>query len=63
MSDPLRDERRFRILSVVADFSRESLATIGDTSLGAVGWCRELERLATERAVPQEMISATLNQT
>lgn len=57
VSDTLRDGRRFRILCVVDDFSRECLATVVDTSLGGVRVVRELERLATERAVPQEMIS------
>jgi putative transposase len=57
VSDTLRDGRRFRILCVVDDFSHECLATMVDTSLGGVRVVRELERLATERAVPQEMIS------
>ena len=47
----------FRILCMVDDFSRECLATVVDTSLGGVRVVRELERLTTERAVPQEMIS------
>jgi putative transposase len=57
VSDTLRDGRRFRILCVVDDFSRECLATVVDTSLGGVRVVRELERLTTERAMPQEMIS------
>jgi hypothetical protein len=57
VSDTLSDGRRFRILCVVDDFSRECLATVVDTSLGGVRVDRELERLATERAVPQEVIS------
>ena len=39
------------------DFSRECLATVVDTSLGGVRVVRELERLATERAVPQVVVS------
>ena len=47
VSDTLSDGRRFRILCVVDDFSRECLATVVDTSLGGVRVVRELERLAS----------------
>ena len=57
VSDTLSDGRRFRILCVVDDFSRECLATVVDTSLGGVRVVRELERLATERALPREVVS------
>jgi putative transposase len=57
VSDTLSDGRRFRILCVVDDFSRECLATVVDTSLGGVRVARELERLATERAAPQVVLS------
>jgi putative transposase len=57
VSDTLSDGRRFRILCVVDDFSRECLATVVDTSLSGVRVVRELERLATERAVPQAVVS------
>jgi putative transposase len=57
VADALSDGRRFRILCIVDDFSRECLATVVDTSLGGVRVVRELERLAAERAVPQVMVS------
>jgi putative transposase len=57
VSDTLSDGRRFRILCVVDDFSRECLATVGDTSLGGVRVVRELEWLAIERALPQVIVS------
>jgi putative transposase len=57
VSDTLSDGRRFRILCVVDDFSRECLATVVDTSLGGVRVVRELERLATERTLPQIVVS------
>jgi putative transposase len=57
VSDTLSDGRRFRILCVVDDFSRECLATVVDTSLGGVRVVRELERLTTERALPQVVVS------
>ena len=44
VSDTLSDGRRFRILCVVDDFSRECLATVVDTSLSGVRVVRELER-------------------
>ena len=47
VSDTLSDGRRFRILCVVDDFSRECLAAVVDTSLGGVRVVRELERLGT----------------
>src|SRR3984893_12945952 len=57
VSDTLSDGRRFRILCVLDDFTRECLATVVDTSLGGVRVARELERLATERAAPQVVLS------
>ena len=45
VSDTLSDGRRFRILCIVDDFSRECLAAVVDTSLGGVRVVRELERL------------------
>lgn len=39
VSDCLTDGRRFRILAIVDDFTRESLALIPDTSLSRAGWC------------------------
>jgi len=49
VSDALGDGRRFRILCVVDNFSRECLAAVVDTSLGGVRAVRELARLVTER--------------
>ena len=57
VSDTLSDGRRFRILCIVDDFSRECLATVVDTSLGGVRVVRELERLALERATPTMIVS------
>jgi putative transposase len=52
VSDTLADGRRFRILCIVDDFSRECLATVVDTSLSGVRVVRELDRLILERALP-----------
>ena len=57
VSDTLSDGRRFRILCVVDDFSRECLAAVVDTSLGGVRVVRELERLVDERAMPETVVS------
>jgi putative transposase len=57
IADTLGDGRRFRILCVVDDFSRECLACVVDTSLSGVRVVRELERLTGERATPQVIVS------
>jgi len=57
VSDALSDGRRFRILCVVDDFSRECLACVVDTSLGGVRVVRELARLTRERTTPQVIVS------
>lgn len=45
VSDQLTDGRRFRILTVVDDCTRECLALLADTSLSGVRVARELDRL------------------
>src|SRR5258708_518419 len=57
VSDTLSDGRRFRILCIVDDFSRECLATVADTSLSGVRVVRELDRLTLERATPTMIVS------
>jgi putative transposase len=57
VSDTLADGRRFRILCIVDDFSRECLATVVDTSLSGVRVVRELDRITLERITPKVMVS------
>jgi putative transposase len=57
VADTLSDGRRFRILCIVDDFSRECLATVVDTSLSGVRVVRELERLVQERGAPRSIVS------
>lgn len=57
IADRLSDGRRFRILCVVDDFSRECLACVVDTSLSGVRVVRELERLTDQRATPEVIVS------
>ena len=45
MSDALEDGRRFRVLNVIDDFSRECLAAVVDTSIGGARVARELDRI------------------
>jgi putative transposase len=56
-SDALVDSRRFRILAVVDDFSRESLALVSDTSLSGVRVAGELDRFAAQRGYPGMIVS------
>jgi len=52
VSDALTDGRRFRILCVIDDFSRECLATAVDTSISGMRVARELDRIAEMRGFP-----------
>lgn len=52
MSDSLVDGRKFRLLNVIDDFNRESLAIEVDTSLPSLRVIRVLERLITLRGKP-----------
>ena len=49
VSDAFTDGRRFRILAVVDDFTRECLALVADTSLGSQWVVRELEAVIIRR--------------
>lgn len=57
VADALIDSRRFRILGVVDDFSRECLALVVDTSLSGVRVARELDRLVEFRGPPLMIVS------
>jgi putative transposase len=52
VSDALADGRRFRILAVVDDFSRECLTLVADTSLSGVRVAHELARVMARRGHP-----------
>lgn len=49
VSDQLSDGRRFRIMTLVDDFSRECLALVADTSLSGARVARELDRAILRR--------------
>ncbi|MER9413267.1 IS3 family transposase [Mesorhizobium sp. M0589] len=57
VSDQLTDGRRFRILTVVDDCTRECLGLVADTSLSGVRVARELDRLMIERGKPKMVVS------
>jgi transposase InsO family protein len=57
VSDQLTDGRRFRILTVVDDCTRECLALVADTSLSGARVARELDRLTIERGKPKMVVS------
>jgi putative transposase len=57
VSDQLIDGRRFRILAIVDDCTRECLALVADTSLSGMRVARELDRLMTERGRPTMIVS------
>ncbi len=57
VSDQLTDSRRFRILAVVDDFTRECLALVADTSLSGVRVGRELDAIIARRGRPLSIVS------
>src|SRR5207253_2832638 len=57
VSDQMTDGRRFRVLTVVDDCTRECLALVADTSLSGARVARELDRLVAERGKPKMMVS------
>jgi putative transposase len=57
VSDMLTDGRRFRVLVVVDDFTRECLALVVDTSLSGMRVARELDALVEKRGRPRTIVS------
>jgi putative transposase len=57
VSDAFACGRRFRILCVVDDFTRECLALVGDTSLSGARVARELDGLVAVRGKPLTVVS------
>ena len=57
VSDALSDGRRFRVLSVIDDFSRECQVLVVDNSLPGVRVARELDRVAELRGFPCMVVS------
>jgi len=57
VSDTLTDGRRFRVLCVVDDFTRECLSLVADTSLSGRRVVRELDAIAARRGYPLSVVS------
>jgi putative transposase len=57
VSDSLICGRRFRILCVVDDYTRECLALVADTSLSGVRVARELTAIIGQRGKPHTVVS------
>jgi putative transposase len=57
LSDALTDGRRFRILAVVDDFTRECLCLVADTSLSGTRVTRELDAIIAQRGRPLLCVS------
>ncbi|SLN73949.1 Integrase core domain protein [Oceanibacterium hippocampi] len=56
-SDSLVDGRRFHIQCVIDDFLRECLAMVADNSISGVRVARELDRIASLRGYPDQVVS------
>ncbi len=57
VSDALADSRRFRMLCVVDDYTREALAVVVDLSISGVRVARELDRIIAQRGKPRMVVS------
>ncbi|RJT20300.1 transposase [Mesorhizobium waimense] len=57
VSDAFTDGRRFRVLAVVDDFTRECLALVADTSLSGARVARELDAIIARRGKPCTIVS------
>ncbi len=57
VSDTLTDGRRFRILAMVDDYTREYLCLVADTSLSGLRVVRELDALIARRGRPLGCVS------
>jgi putative transposase len=57
VSDPMTDGRRFRILTVVDNCTRECLALVADTSISGLRVARELDWIVQVRGRPESVIS------
>mgnify|MGYP000258259910 FL=1 len=57
VSDAFTDGRRFRVLAVVDDFSRECLALVPETSLSGARLTRELDAIIQMRGMPTTIVS------
>ncbi len=57
VSDQFTDCRRFRVLTVIDNCTRECIALVADTSLSGKHVARELSQLILQRGVPKMVVS------
>lgn len=57
VSDQMTDGRRFRILTVIDNCTRECLALVADTSLSGARVVRELDAIIRQRGRPDTIVS------
>ncbi len=57
VSDQFTHGRRFRVLTLVDDCTRECLGLVADTSLSGLRVARELDRIIEERGKPRMIVS------
>lgn len=57
LSDVFGEGRRFRVLAVIDDYSRECLALVADTSLSGTRVARELDGVVGRYGKPQTIVS------
>lgn len=57
VSDQFTDCRRFRVLTVIDDCTRECLGLIADTSLSGLRVARELHHIMAQRGSPKMIVS------
>ncbi len=57
VADQLGNGRRFRILTLIDDFTKESLACVPDTSINGMRLVAELDRIIALRGKPRTIVS------
>ena len=57
VSDQLADGRRFRILNIIDDYSRECVGQVVDTSISGLRVSRYLDQLKNTRGLPHVIVS------
>jgi len=57
VNDAFTDGRRFRILTVIDDYTRENIGLVADTSLSGLRVSRELGQIVAERGMPVTIVS------
>ena len=57
VNDAFTDGRRFRILTVIDDYTRENIGLVADTSLSGQRVSRELDQIVAERGMPATIVS------